>query len=129
MSKAEETPTPAAVAAPATPAATPTPVAAAATPAPVSDFNEQIAKTLEVKLAEAVEEAFKRVLNSDGFNQKVDQAIASKMLEKLGTAAAPSEIKTFPVPRTQENKGANGTVPAFNISSVPLELQDMVKID
>jgi len=97
-----------------TPAAQPT-----AAPQPVStapgagiDVNETINKALDNKLTEAVDSAFSRVLNSEDFNRKVDQAIAGKLLEKLGQTTVPGEIKTFAVPRPGEgNLGkVNGQV-------------------
>lgn len=95
-------------------------------PEPV-EFGEQISKALDTKLTEAVNAAFERVLNSEDFGKKVDQAIAGKMLEKLGQSTVNTDIKTFPVPRKQDptpqtqsvHKAAEGLDP---------ELADLVSV-
>lgn len=113
------TPTPV-VATPATPV---TPV----TPTPSADFNDTITKALESKLNTAIESAFERVLNSDDFNKKVDQAISGKMLEKLGTAASPGEIRTTSVARP----GGTTVAPVTKVDTTGIdpELLDLCKME
>lgn len=90
---------------------------------PASDFNDNIKKALDTKLTEAVNAAFERVLNSGDFNNMVDQAIAKKLLDKLGSSPVNTEIKTFPVPRTSSSieKG-------IDRNSLDPELHDFVGI-
>ena len=129
---AEVTPTTQPAATPA--AATPT---TPAVPVVSGDLNENIKKALENKLTEGVNAALERVLNSEEFNKKLDNEIAGKLLEKLGSSTVPTEVKTFPVPRP----GTNGTpanvsvTPAgkasgpINMEGVDLELQDLCKVE
>lgn len=119
-----------------TPAATPTPdPAAATTPTPTpsaatEDINTSIQKALDTKLTEAVNAAFERVLGSEEFGKKVDQAIAGKLLEKLGTSTVQTDIKTFPVPRAGSEK-PNGAAPAtkVDITGIEPELAELCKVD
>lgn len=135
-------PTPAAPAAPAaavptpkagdpSPAATPAAPAAAATPSAAAlGFNETISKALDNKLTEAVDAAFERVLSSDDFGKKVDQAIAGKLLEKLGSSTVATDIKTFPIPRAGGNgAGTDVTVGKVNLDGLDAELADLCKVE
>jgi hypothetical protein len=98
---------------------------------PVGGFNESIQKALDSKLTEAVGAAFERVLNSDDFSKKVDQAIATKLLEKLGNTV-PTEIRTFPVARpgtpgapTEPTKAST----VIDMTGIDPDLQDLCKVD
>lgn len=109
-------------------AAPPTEAPVTATPTP-EGINETIQKALDSKLTEAVSAAFERVLSSGEFNQKVDQAIAGKLLEKLGTSTVETGIRTFPVPRAGEQNKGNGTQAPVDMSALDPELADMCKMD
>jgi len=93
-----------------------------------TDFQETVRKALDSKLTEAVNSAFERVLNSGDFSKKVDEAIAGKMLEKLGQSTVPGEIRTFPVPRDPKLTSTAKEGP-IDLSKVDIGLQDMLKID
>lgn len=94
------------------------------------DVNETINKALDNKLTEAVDSAFSRVLNSEDFNRKVDQAIAGKLLEKLGQTTVPGEIKTFAVPRPGEGGfGKVNTQIKPDFTGVDPELAHFAAID
>lgn len=120
-----------------TPAPATTPAAPTTQPAPAAQpaaegINETIQKALDNKLTEAVSAAFERVLSSQEFNQKVDSAIASKLLEKLGSSTVESPIRTFPVPRA----GDTPAVPAVaskatvvDIANLDPELADLCKVE
>lgn len=126
--------TPAAVAAPtttpaATPAApadpTPTPAAKAAGSGEGSDIQSVLNKTLDDKLTKAIDDAVTRVLNSAEFSKTMDERLAGKLLEKLGNAPNPTEVKTFAVPRTPA-PGDVAKTATVDTSRVPAEFADML---
>lgn len=93
-------------------------------------FNETISKALDNKLTEAVDAAFERVLSSDDFGKKVDQAIAGKLLEKLGSSTVATDIKTFPVPRPGAKPGdGDVTIGKVNLDGLDAELAELCKVD
>lgn len=96
-----------------------------------ANINDTIQKALDTKLTEAVSAAFERVLNSGEFNQKVDQAIAGKLLEKLGSSTVDANIKTFPVPRAGSQQPTNGNeaVKNVDISGLDPELAELCKTE
>lgn len=101
---------------------------AAGVPA-IPDFNATIGKALDNKLTEAVGAAFERVLNSDDFSKKVDNAIAAKLLEKLGGATVPTEIRTFPVNRPGEQPRQEKASSIIDMTGIDPDLQDLCKVD
>jgi hypothetical protein len=131
--KVEPTATPA-------PAATPVAAPAVAAPAPVTtaaqaigDLNETITKALDAKLTEGVNAALERVLNSEEFNKKMDNTIATKLLEKLGsTATVPTDVRTMPpvaIPRTEGNGNGYGKTSVPDLAGIDAELVDFVKFE
>lgn len=99
--------------------------------APSTDtINETIQKALDVKLSEAVNAAFERVLCSEDFSKKVDQSIATKLLEKLGSASANEKIQTFPVPRAGQ-PGHQSAAAKAAPAEMPVdeELAELVKFE
>ena len=104
---------------------TPTPAA----PVVEASINDTIQKALDNKLTEAVSAAFERVLSSQEFNQKVDQAIAGKLLEKLGTSTVDSKIQTFPVPRAGDPAPSNGGPTKAEMAGLDPELAELCKVE
>ena len=121
---------------PTAPAAQPAAPAAPAVPAAkvegATDIATTIEKALNEKLSKAIDSAFERVLNSPEFGKAMDERIAGKMLEKLGTQPAPTEVKTFAVPRTSQaygSVGASVNKVEQDLAGVPPEFADLVTIE
>ena len=129
----QATPAPVVAAPAATSAA---PEAAPVAPA-VANLNETINKALENKLNEAVNAGLERVLASDQFSKRVDEAISNALLGKLGQTTVPTTVQTFAVPRSGETQTAPAASsgptiqPTFSKSGVPAvdpDLADLVSM-
>lgn len=113
------------------------PAAAAAQPNTSTEtsggFEDNIRKALDTKLTEGVGAALERLLSSDDFNKRLDNEIAKKLLEKLGSTTIPTEVKTVAVPRggndPRSQGNGNGAVKTVDTSKLDPELADLVKCE
>lgn len=132
--KTDVTPAPAVTGTDPKPAVDPKPADTPSAPSISSeDVNEKIAKAFNSKLEEAVNATLERLMTSDDMNKKMDQIIATKLLEKLGAAPLDTQIKTFPVPRAGSEKpnSSGGVAPAAKVDTSTLdpELAELCKVD
>lgn len=119
--------------APATPAVA-APPAPAGDPAPATSVDQTLEKKLDSAIGTALDAALDRVLKSDEFGKKIDEAISNTLLSKLGSAVVPTPVKSVPVPRTDgmEKKVVAPPTPAEAqtfAKAVDPELSDFVSVE